>query len=112
MDVLRLAGRSGIARFEIAQSIVAATPDDTRDARTTALTKIADVRQRLETSMVVINAIDERLILRPAPPPPVTLQDLVRSGRRRLAEERQRGARGWLEVRTTTVERLRDVLER
>jgi hypothetical protein len=112
IDALRLIGRTSIARFDLAQSIVATTPDDARDAKTTALAKIADVRSHLELSVTVIDAIDRRIALRPTPPPPVTLQDLVRSGRRRLAEERQRGSRRWVEERTVAVNRLQTVLER
>lgn len=112
IDALRLIGRTSITRFDLAQSIVATTPDDARDAKTTALSKIADVQSRLSVSLTVIEAIDERIRLRPVPPPPVTLQDLVRSGRRRLAEERQRGSRRWVEERTQAVERLKTVLER
>jgi hypothetical protein len=111
IDAIRLIGKKSIARFDLAESIVATTPDDTRDASATALTKIADMKSRLTVSLTIIEAIDERIRIRPVPPPPATLQDLVRSGRRRLAEERQRGARRWVEERVSAVDRLKSLLE-
>jgi hypothetical protein len=111
INSLRLLGRASIARFDLAESVVAATPDDTGDARTGALTKLGDMQQHLSISLSVIGALDQRLRLRPFPLPPVTLQDLVRSGRRRLADERQRGSRRWIEGRNLAVERLRTFLE-
>jgi hypothetical protein len=111
IDPLRLMGLPSIARFDLAESVVAVTPDDSRDGKTTALAKIADLQIHLSASQAVIDAIDKRISLFPVPPPPVTLQDLVRSGRRRLSDERQRGARTWVSVRTQAATRLQSVLE-
>src|SRR5262245_8545316 len=112
IDTLRLNGRPGFARLDSAETAIAATPDDGRDARTSALDKISAVRANLRVSTSVVEALEGRLQARPAPPAGQALQDLVRNARRRVAELRHRSTRVWIQDRSAALDRLRTALDR
>lgn len=110
-NVFSLNGLTGIVRYDLAESLVSAMPD-AKDAKAAAVQKLADTRAKLTVEESVIQAIDIRITrLPPAMVQPVSLQDLLRNARRRLASERQRDARGWLKLRVDAVDRLEQALE-
>jgi len=111
-DAFLLSGRPTLARLSIAEVRVATMPDTSAEPREASLLRLTNVRIHLDQEVSVLDALDARLNLRPVPPPPASLQDLVRSGRRRLAEARQQESRDWLRQRVEAVSNLRDVLER
>ena len=110
-NVFALSNRPALPAFDRPEPLVAVTPDGA-DAPALALAHLSLTRTRLVLEKGILEALDVRLTLRPpAPPAPRTLQELGRSARRRLAEERQRGARQWLDVRVLAVDRLAAALE-
>lgn len=93
-DLHALANRPQLARLRIAELRVASVPDGA-DAAADARLRLARVREVLAVEREILEAVDLRGKLRPAIPPPQSLQDLVRAGRRRLERERTGAARDW-----------------
>jgi hypothetical protein len=109
-DIHLLANRSALARIRIAETTVASAPDGD-DAVADTRVRLDRITRVLDVDLQVISAIDIRGTLRPPVPPPQTLQDLVRSGRRRLERERQGVARDWHAQRLAAVTGVRKGLD-
>jgi hypothetical protein len=105
-----LANRPALARLTNVDSLIAASTDGS-DAAGDALRRLDLLGGALTQERAVIDAIDVRILRRPPVPPPATLQDLVRSGRRRLERERLGRRRTWHADRLAAVGRLRAALE-
>lgn len=91
-DIHLLANRTSLTRLRIAEHVVA-TASDGDDAAADARARAARLTRVLDVELDIINAVDLRVNARPVVPAPVTLQDLVRSGRRRIERERVGAAR-------------------
>lgn len=109
-NVFALDNRLALPTFDRPEALIAVAPDG-EDAVSAATSRLTLIRAHLTTSRLELEALDARLVLRPAQPAPRTLQELAREARRRLAEERQQAARGQLEVRRVAVDRLAAALE-
>ena len=105
-----LANRTSLTRLRIAEHVVASAPDGD-DAVGDALTRAAGLTRVLEIELAVIDAVDLRANARPVVPAPVTLQDLVRSGRRRIERERVGAARDRHTKLATLNDQLKQALE-
>lgn len=110
-DLHLLANRTALARIRFPEHRIGAVPDGADG--------VADTRRQLDgqaraltVEVQVIEALDVRIKVRPPVPAPQTLQDLVRSGRRRLETERQGAARDWHRVRLALATQLREGLDR
>lgn len=105
-----LADRPAMARLHEVESLIASSTDGS-DAVSDALRRLTLVDGALSHELAVIDAIDVRLRRRPPVPPPASLQELVRAGRRRLERERLGRRRTWHADRLAAVGRLRDALQ-
>lgn len=105
-----LANRPAMVRLSNVDSLVTASTDGS-DAASDALHRLKLLSGALVLELAVIDAIDIRIQRRPPVPPPTSLQDLVRSGRRRLERERLGRRRTWHADRLAAVGRLRAALE-
>jgi hypothetical protein len=105
-DAFALSGRIALQRDALPEVTLSTTPD-APDARVAALQKLAGTRAKLDVDLAVLKAIDVRIGRLPTlPPAPVTLQDLVRAARRKLASERQREGGVWVDTRVKLATRL------
>ncbi|KAB2910288.1 MAG: hypothetical protein F9K40_02975 [Kofleriaceae bacterium] len=105
-----LANRPAMTRLTSVDSLIAASTDGS-DAVADSLRRLNLLGGALAHELAVIVATDVRIQRRPPVPPPATLQDLVRSGRRRLERERLGRRRTWHADRMAAVGRLRAALE-
>jgi hypothetical protein len=110
-NVFALNGRASLQRYDRAEPLISVTPDGENSTKET-LAHLSVTEARLSSELLIIKALDLRIQSRPPVPAPVTLQELVRSARRRLAHERQKDSRHWLELRTGVLTQLKRVLER
>jgi hypothetical protein len=104
-----LANRPSTARYSDVERLVASSTDGA-DARVEVLSRLDRLSGALGNELAVIEALDFRAARRPPVPPPQTLQDLVRSGRRRLEQERIGRRQIWRADRVFAVDRLRGAL--
>ncbi|RKI72270.1 hypothetical protein D7X55_07805 [Corallococcus sp. AB049A] len=110
-DPFALSGRVALQRTSLPEVTLSATPDAS-DAKAAALENLAGTRAKLDVDAAVLQALDVRISrLPPGPAVPVTLQDLVRAARRRLASERQRDVGLWVDTRAKLATRLTQKLE-
>lgn len=110
-DPFALSGRVALQRTSLPEVTLSATPDAS-DAKAAALANLAGTRAKLDVDAAVLKALDVRISrLPPVPAVPVTLQDLVRAARRRLASERQRDVGIWVDTRAKLATRLVQRLE-
>ena len=110
-DFHLLANRTSLLRLRFAEGRIV-TAADGADVVADTRAQVDRQHRVLDVELQVIEALDIRIRQRPPVPPPQTLQDLVRAGRRRLERERQGGARDWHGVRLALAGTLRRGLER
>lgn len=111
-NVFALAAVPSLARLDTPELEIAVA-DDGQNARASAVSRLDTIEHNLSIDLGVIQAVDDRLRLRPPLPPlpPVeSLQSLVRRGRRRLERERQGGALRLHDLRLAAATRLRQAL--
>ena len=110
-DAFALSGRVALQREALPEVTLSTTPD-ALDAKAATLEKLASTQVKLELDLSVLQAMDVRISrLPPVPTAPVTLQDLVRAARRKLAAERQREVGAWVDTRSKLATRLVQALE-
>jgi hypothetical protein len=109
-DLHLFANRPSLVRLQNVETLVAASTDG-GNARAETLGRLGLLDQALTGERDVIEAMGVRIGRRPPVPTPTTLQDLVRSGRRRLERERLGRQRTWASDRAGAVLRLRRALQ-
>jgi hypothetical protein len=67
--------------------------------------------EAIDRRLLLIDRWRERVVIRPAPPQPKSLAELVESARRRLREDRLRDDRDELQARRFVLERVSKVLQ-
>ncbi len=110
-NFIQLLGLPQVRRVDTPELLAASTQDTDGDAKTAAIAQANDSTARLQLSLNLVDAIAGRIKLFPPLPSPISLQDLVRSGRARLLSERQSADRDTITQRQTAVATVLKVLQ-
>jgi hypothetical protein len=110
-NFIQLLGLPTVRRMESPELLAAVAQNTDGDPAPVAIAQAQNSALRLQTNLNVIDALGARIRLYPPLPAPQTLQDLVRSGRKRLLDERQTSDRSAIVSRQTAVSTVLTVLQ-